>query len=270
MSQQPLASDDASWEVLAVRHGRLRTTRADFYLNYGEYGTPDGPLELGYWFWVVRNATRTFVIDTGYSEAGGRSRGREILCPPAEAFAGLGIRPESDVDVVITHAHYDHAGNLGLFPSQPVHLHRAETEFWLSADAQHKQFQSVVDKADLDALGRLVRTDRVRWVDNDSEPAPGIRLVPFPGHTPGQLVVVVETARGRVVLASDACHLDEELAEDMPFKHNTDLVGLYRGLQTLREWHGRGDVIIAGHEPSTLERFPRLEGPLFDHAVRIA
>ena len=258
------------WEVLAVRHGRLRTTRADFYLNYGEYGRPDGPIELGYWFWVIRNSETTIVVDTGFSAAGGRKRGREITLDPAAALDALGIRRDAAVELVITHAHYDHAGNLGLFPTQPVHLHPAETAFWLGPDSAHRQFQSVVEVEELEELAAITRTDRVRWVSARCEIAPGVELVPVPGHTPGQLVVVVQTGAGRVVLASDACHLDEELDADMPFKHNTDLIGLYRGLEWLREQRAGGALIVAGHEPGVLDRFPRLDGALAEHAVRVA
>lgn len=261
----------APWEVIAVRHGRLRTTRSNFYLNYSEYGEPDSPLELGYWFWVISNGSRRIVVDTGFSGEGGARRGREVLFDPLQACSELGItRDSGDTEIVITHAHYDHAGNLSGFPSQPVYVHRSEAEFWLGPDARHHQFQSVVDDADLEHLRRVSRTDRVRWIEEAREIAPGVTVVPLPGHTPGQLVVRVETERGTVVLASDACHLDEELERDMPFKHNTDLVGLYRGLRTLREWQGNGDLIIAGHEPAVLDRFPRLDGALREHAVRIA
>ncbi|OMH37100.1 N-acyl homoserine lactonase family protein [Tersicoccus sp. Bi-70] len=258
------------WEVLAVRHGRLLTTRADFFLNYGEYGQPDAPLELGYWFWIVRNGTHTIVVDTGFSAGGARSRGREVTLEPATALAALGIDAGTDVQVVITHAHYDHAGNLDLFPTQPVYLHAAETAFWLGPDAQHRQFRGVVDEADLSALERVVASGRAVRIDEQREIAAGVSLVPLPGHTPGQLAVVVETPRGRIVLASDACHLDEELEEDMPFKHNTDLIGLYRGLARLRDWQQSGDLVIPGHEPTVLQRFPGLGGALAGHAVRLA
>ncbi|MDQ0144657.1 N-acyl homoserine lactonase family protein [Pseudarthrobacter niigatensis] len=263
------AATHQTWEVIAVRHGRLLTTRGDFYLNYSGYGQPDGPLELAYWIWILRSGSRTIVVDTGYSSDGAQRRGREVLIPPSEALEALGISPDSDVDLVVTHAHYDHIGNLDLFPSQPVYLHPAETAFWLGPDSCHSEFQAVVDDADLARLRQVAESDRVVWVDAPREIAPGVTVVPFVGHTPGQLVVVIETAAGRVVLSSDACHLTEELEADMPFKHNTDLIGLFRGLAKLREWQGQGAIVVPGHEPSVLGNFPPVEGALAGHAVRI-
>ena len=39
--------------IIAVRHGRFRTTKGRFYLNYDEYDRPDEPLDVSYWFWVI-------------------------------------------------------------------------------------------------------------------------------------------------------------------------------------------------------------------------
>lgn len=258
--------------IIAVRHGTLATSKASFYLNYEEYGRPDEPLEVAYWFWVITGGGRTVVVDTGYSAEGAANRGRTVIVPVEEALADLGITGTSDVDVVITHAHYDHMGNLGLFGRQPVHIARAEADFWLGPDSRHVQFLSVVEEQELAELARVVESPRVRFVEDRCRLAPGIELVPLPGHTPGQLGVLVDTGAGRILLASDATHFLEELEADMPFKHNTDLVSLYRGLDTMRTWLADGsvDVIIPGHEAALLDgRFPRLDGRLGDHAIVI-
>ena len=41
-------------EVLIVRYGARTTTRSDVFLNYHAYGEPDGPMEMDYFFWVIR------------------------------------------------------------------------------------------------------------------------------------------------------------------------------------------------------------------------
>ena len=67
---------DDRYEVVIVRYGTRRTVRSDVYLNYGVYGDDDAPIDMDYFIWVVRNAYRTILVDTGYSVAGGASRGR--------------------------------------------------------------------------------------------------------------------------------------------------------------------------------------------------
>ncbi|MEO8528104.1 MAG: N-acyl homoserine lactonase family protein [Pseudolysinimonas sp.] len=270
----PLAGFDAHgerYEIVAVRHGRLVTERSRIYLNYDEYREADGPITLFYYFWVIRNATRTIVVDTGFSRQGAEARRREVLIPVPDALAELGITEDSAADVVLTHLHYDHAGNLALFPHQRIIMSRAEYEFWSSDESQRVQLRSVVDEDDVTELRRATDEARVYLVSGVTELAPGVRAIEIGGHTPGQLVVLVATAAGPVLLASDATHFTEELDRDMPFKHNTDLRATYRGLDLMRAWRERGEVahIIPGHEPSTFELFPRLRGALSEHAVVI-
>ena len=78
--------------------------------------------------------------------------------------------------------------------------------------------------------------------------APGIEVVEIGGHTPGQLAVIVGTARGETVIASDALHDYEEMAQDRPFAHVTDVPATYAGFAWLREQAaaGRFPHIIRG------------------------
>ena len=73
----------AEYQVTIVKYGTRQTTRGDVFLNYHLYGEPDGPIGMDYFFWVVRNAERTIVVDTGFSAAGGANRKRTTLIEPA-------------------------------------------------------------------------------------------------------------------------------------------------------------------------------------------
>jgi len=57
--------DDDVYEVLAVRYASRQTLRSLVYLNHHLYDEPDGPIGMDYFTWIVRNAQRTFVVDTG-------------------------------------------------------------------------------------------------------------------------------------------------------------------------------------------------------------
>ncbi|WP_235214806.1 MBL fold metallo-hydrolase [Rhodococcus opacus] len=123
-------TEDDEYEVVIIRYGTRETLRSKVFLNYEAYGESDGPIRMDYYFWVIRNAHRTFVVDTGYSEECGRHRGRHHLISPATALSFLGIDPDH-ATVIVTHAHYDHAGNLDLFPHSTVVIPATEYEFWM-------------------------------------------------------------------------------------------------------------------------------------------
>ena len=66
--------------------------------------------------WVIRNPARTLLVDTGFSADMAVRRGRRYLASPVDLLKQIGIAAESVEDIVVTHMHYDHAGNIAAFP----------------------------------------------------------------------------------------------------------------------------------------------------------
>ncbi|CAN5254496.1 N-acyl homoserine lactonase family protein [soil metagenome] len=247
-----------TYEVVAVRYGRLLTTRADAYLNYADYGEPDEPFEFAYDFWVISNADRTVVLDTGFAPAVGKRRGRELLIDPRAALAALGVADDENTTVILSHAHYDHIGNVDAFESARFVMSGAEYEFWVEKPRAQHLTRQVIEEAELERLRALRAAGRLELIDGATEVAPGIRLIPTPGHTPGQLMVLVNTASGGILLAADAVHFEEELERRMPFRHMCDIVAAADSYAAIEELRASGDaaLVIAGHEPAYRGRFP--------------
>src|ERR1700733_15090321 len=107
-----MSRSDAQYEVTIVKYGARSTTRNEVYLNYPLYHEDDGPIAMDYFFWIVRNSQRTIVVDTGFSPQGGQVRKRTLLAEVPDLMHHFGVDPTSSPTVVLTHAHYDHAGNL--------------------------------------------------------------------------------------------------------------------------------------------------------------
>ena len=244
------------WEVTIATYGRRGTVRSDVFLNHHLYGEPDGPIGMDYFVWVLRSGQETIVVDTGFSPDGGATRGREMLMSPRCLFDSLQVDPSSGPTVVVTHAHYDHIGNLGMFSRSPVVLARRELEFWTGPLRDKPLFSHSVDQADLAELARVVREDRAILFDDRYRLAPGVELIEVGGHTPGQAMVLVDTADGGVLLASDAMHYYEELAREMPFTSVVDLGGMYSAFARIKELQASGAVrhVVSGHDPETLRR----------------
>ncbi|MCC2030049.1 N-acyl homoserine lactonase family protein [Microbacterium sp. YMB-B2] len=254
-------NDDDRYEVVIVRYGTRQTSRSDVFLNYGVYGLDDAPIDMDYFVWIVRNSRRTILVDTGYSVEGGTSRGRTLLMEPTTAWRMLDIDLDAEIVVVLTHAHYDHAGNLSALPAAEVVVAQSEIDFWLGRLSQRAQFRHSADEADLAALALARAEGRVTAFRGRISIAPGIEVIEVGGHTPGQAVVLVQTAAGPVLLASDAVHYYEELDDDMPFTYVADLPRMYEAFDQITRMSEAGDVthLVAGHDPSTLQRFPPYE-----------
>jgi glyoxylase-like metal-dependent hydrolase (beta-lactamase superfamily II) len=254
-----------SYRVLAVRYAERVTTLSDAYYRWSTYGEPDGPLELSYYFWILEPlhapGSPPIVLDCGFEPERGARMGRRCLCPPAEALARLGIDPAAVDLLVISHIHYDHIGNIHLFPNARMPLARAELEFWTSDPvAQRPQFAAHADPDAIALLRVAAAEERLELIEGRAEVAPGIKAVRVGGHAPGQLVFEVAGEHGPIVLASDAIHYDYELEHERPFGIFVDLADMYRGYATLRRYAAAGAAFVPGHDPSVMTRFASLDG----------
>jgi glyoxylase-like metal-dependent hydrolase (beta-lactamase superfamily II) len=247
---------EEEYVVTVATYGRRTTTRSDVFLNHHLYREPDGPIGMDYFVWVARSPQRTVVVDTGFSRQGGESRGRDLLVDMAELYERIGVDPSSAPDVVVTHAHYDHIGNLGLFPESRVHVAAAEVDFWSGPHRRKQLFHHSVEESELDHLAEVVESGRAHLTSGRTWVAPGIETIEVGGHTPGQTMVRVRTSAGWVLLASDAVHYYEELERSMPFTSVADVVGMYDAFDTVRALVDAREVqhVVSGHDPDTLGR----------------
>lgn len=246
-----------TYEVLAVRYFRRPATRGEVYLNFRRYGEPDAEIGMDYFLWVISNERRTIVVDTGFSAASARRFGRTPSVEPVAALGRLGVDPARVAQVIATHAHFDHVGNLREFPSAEVIMAGREYEFWNSPVAGRSMFAWTADPEDTAELRRIRAQDRLTLFSSSHCVAPGVDVIEVGGHTPGQAVVSVATADGPVVLASDALHYYEELERDWAFGAVADLPQLYRAYDLLRELASApGARLVPGHDPLVGARFP--------------
>jgi glyoxylase-like metal-dependent hydrolase (beta-lactamase superfamily II) len=142
--------------------------------------------------------------------------------------------------------------------------------FWTGRYAGRTQFRNIVEVQDIVHLVRENFKGRVRFVDGSQEIVPGITVHHVGGHAAGLQVVRVHTAKGNIVLASDATHFYANIEKDRPFSVVTDLRQMYEAFDIVRTLADSPEHIVPGHDPEVMERHPSARAGLEGIAARIA
>ena len=243
------------YEVLAIRYAeRNNRIRADSFIFTDDH-TSSHPMD--YFVWLIRNETRTILVDTGYDATEAAQRGRPILVEPVEALADIGITPEMIDSIIVTHLHYDHAGGLAQFPQARLHLQEAEMAYATGPCMCHGTLRMPFTADHVCETVKRVYAGKVTFHDGTSQIAPGITVHRIGGHSRGLQCVRIETAKGPVVLASDASHYYENYQRKVPFPLVVDVEDMLKGFDQLERLAGPGGRIIPGHDPLVRAKYPR-------------
>ena len=176
----------------------------------------------------------------------------------------LGIDAAEVLDVIVWRLHSDHAGGCGRFPKARFHLQETEMAY---ATGRCMSDPFLRDPYTVDHVVQMVRevfAGPVAFADGDRELAPGLSVHLIGGHAKGIQATRVRTARGWVVLASDATHYYENFETYRPFIITHDVEATVRGYDRLRDLATSIDHIVPGHDTKVMQRYPapepRLEG----------
>ncbi len=255
-----------NYEIYAIKYARRDANRPVHFVG----GDPhDTPMPMDYFVWLVRNAERTIVIDTGFTQSMAEQRKREFIRTPADGLALMGVKAAEVKDVVITHLHYDHVGTFQDFPAAQFHLQDDEMSYATGRHMRHKQFNHGYEVEEVIGMVRLVYKDRVTFYKGDAELAPGISLHHIGGHTAGLQCVRVHTARGWVVVASDTSHYYEHFEKGRVFTTTFHLGDTLDGYARLHQLADSPKHIVPGHDPLVMQRYPAPSAELKDIVVRL-
>jgi glyoxylase-like metal-dependent hydrolase (beta-lactamase superfamily II) len=247
-----------NYEVYAIKYARRDARRAEHFIG----GDPhDAPMPMDYFVWLIRNAERTIVVDTGFTAEVAAKRKREYIRTPKAGLALLGVKAEEVREVIITHMHYDHVGTFFDFPKAVFHVQDEEM--------RHARFAHSFEVEDVVGMVRMLFKGRVLFHKGVEELAPGVSLHHIGGHTPGMQSVRVHTQRGWVVLASDAAHYYEHMETGRCFTSMFNLGDALEGYDTLRRLAESPRHIVPGHDPLVMARYPAVSKELEGVAVRL-
>lgn len=168
-------------------------------IDLGYFVRPGGEIESGHprvepcLGYLVPLDDGLLLMDTGMGSLPAvDARYGPVRRPLQRALHEVGVSLDRVRHVVNCHLHFDHCGGNPLLAGRPIYVQRTELDEARSVERY--------------TLPELVEFDGALYeeLDGEAEVAPGVWLVPTPGHTRGHQSLVVRCADGTVVLAGQA------------------------------------------------------------------
>ncbi|ASR44498.1 MBL fold metallo-hydrolase [Xanthomonas citri pv. mangiferaeindicae] len=166
------------------------------------------PIEVSINVFLVELPGHHVLVDTGAGQVFGPGNGGRLI----ESLAAQGLRPEDVTDVLLTHAHSDHAAGLvrdgeRVFPNAVVHVGKPDVDFFFDDDARRESGYDVqyFEIARM-TLKPYLEADQVAMFSGTQQVLPGITGTVHPGHTPGSAFYRLDSAGESVTFVGDLIH----------------------------------------------------------------
>jgi len=204
---------------------RFHTIETGYFFADG--GAMFGPIPKKYWsrrypcdennmcemamrILFVETDDRNILVDTG---AGDKQLDRLKFYQPHKLInlcaeiGRFGYTPDDITDVILTHLHFDHCGGGTVRnPQEEIVPTFPNATYWLSRlQWENYRHPCLYEKDSFFAenIEPVFEAGQLRLIDKDFELFPGFYLRLFNGHTPGQIVVIVNTESGKLIFPGD-------------------------------------------------------------------
>lgn len=204
--------------------------------------------------YLVSGGGKNYLVDTGAPDEDYCTRyQRPIRREASETLLGQldanGLRPEHLDGAILTHLHWDHAGNVKDLGAVTHYVQAEELRYAIAPMPIHSRGYDAPQHREPHVPFWIGPHYEV--LDGATELAPGLSVVPTPGHSPGSQTVLVQTSGGVAALTGDTVPLYENWETNTPNTIHTELRAYYQSLSFIRT---SCDYILPGHDERVLDR----------------
>lgn len=210
--------------------------------------------------YLIEHPKGLVLFDTGLTPAAADDP--EAVYGPLASSLGLAFTPDQRVDrqiealgyqvcdvthVVASHTHFDHTGGLHLFSGARLYVGEGDLRYAYWPDPAGAAFFRTAD---------LEPTRGFDWyhipagLDHDLFGDGSVVILSTPGHTPGELSMVVRLPSRNFILTGDAVHLRAALEGEIPMPYDADTAASVRSIQRLKLLRQAADATVwITHDP---------------------
>lgn len=238
-----------TWTIVPLDLGALRDRPKEsitFERGAGE------TVDLACLCWLLIGPHGPIVVDTGPPDPGHAATvhkvrmTRSVHANLAAALSAHGVAADEVRTIVMTHLHWDHCHGSALLPKARIVVQDRELRYGVyPADFDRRVYEFTRGAPFLQDLPRM------DVVDGTADVAPGVTVVPTPGHSPGHQSVLVQTASGAYLIAGDLLDLYENWTDRVPSGPTVDVESWQRSYDVVR---ALGAEVLPAHDRAVLDR----------------
>jgi N-acyl homoserine lactone hydrolase len=171
---------------------------------------------------------------------------------PDRQLKALGLSAEDVTHVVVTHLHMDHTGAIDLFPNAQLYIGPGEFEW---AENPTEETRHIFDWPTINSIRDrkplLVPEEGLDIFGDGS-----VHVFRAPGHTPGQLAMLIHLEHSTFLLPSDSAHMRVSIENLIPDGLAWDIPASIETLKMLARLRGRHDAKVwITHDPEDWTEF---------------
>lgn len=251
-------------KLYAMDCGLFQVPDADMFSDDGAYKGQARSLVVP--CFLIRHPKGDLVWDTGVPQdtadlPGGKGPGGlTVKHKLTDQLKELGLTPDKVTYLSVSHSHFDHIGNAGLFAASTWIVDPRERDYAFRPQARADKAGFARYSALEGAKVKLIEGDKPYDVFGDGS----VTIYRTPGHTPGHTVLLVRLPKaGAVILAGDMWHLAESRQARRVPRFNFDKAQTLASMDAVEklaaETHAR---VIREHVPEDFASLPAFPKPL--------
>ena len=166
--------------------------------------------------------------------------------------------------MIVTHMHWDHAGNYDLFPNARYHVQDTEMAYATGRCMCHQTLRIPFSESDVHAMVRKVYAYRCRIPRRRRGARARHHRAQDRRPLEGPAMRAGEDQARHVVVASDCIHLYSHIDEGRVFPITYSVGDTLEGYKTIQKLASSRQHIVPGHDPEVLKIYPAAKPGLED------